>query len=76
MAQIVFNIPDAQLPRVVNALSDYYGWTPSLGIPRGQFVKQQIAALFVQTVKNAEVNQALADARATTEGNFVDPGIS
>ncbi len=76
MAQLVFNIPDDQLDRVVNAVSDFYGWTPQLGVARGAFVKAKLKEMLVAIVKDAEINAARNTATATVEGGFVDPNIT
>lgn len=54
MAQISLTIPDAALDRVIDALCARGTWTPELGIPRGQFAKQQLAAWLKEEVKAYE----------------------
>ena len=60
MAAITFNIPDEHLPRLVEALSEHYGYKEILvtGEPnpetRAQFIKRKTALQWIQITRNYE----------------------
>ena len=68
MATITLNIPDAALPRVVDALCALDGYEPGSG-PKGAFAKQVLIRIVKQTVKNheAEIARRTAAAKADSE---------
>lgn len=76
MAQITFNVPDAQATRVLNALASYYGWVEGNPLTKLEFVRGKLIELFVSLVKDAEVNNARNQATVDTINNFVDPNIT
>lgn len=43
MAQITLNIPDAMMPRVIDALAARGHWTDTTGPPKGAYAKQVLA---------------------------------
>jgi hypothetical protein len=67
MAQIVLTIPDAVLPRVIDALC-IDGQRPATSpVPKGQFAKQQIIDHVMRVVRQVEAQQAAEAARATAD---------
>ena len=59
MAQITLDIPDAQLPRVIDALCLQYNYDANGGgLTRGQFAKRCVANMVRRVVRLAEVHQA------------------
>lgn len=66
MANILINIPDEILPRVVDAVATTYGWGSGSKL---QFTKQQIAVWLKEIVKAHEANQAGETARKTAAQN-------
>jgi hypothetical protein len=68
MAQITISIPDAVLPRVLDAMASAYGYSATLpdGSPnpqsKAQFARQQLANFVKQTVAEQEVRAAVAAA--------------
>lgn len=82
MAQLIFNIPDEKLPRVINVLADRFkyqtqieGIDPDTGqvtlMPnpqtKAQFVKNEISKLIKNLVVDWEVELAKQTARNTAE---------
>ena len=65
MATITFTIPDAQLARVIDAVSDFGGWTPTNPLTRAQFAKRFIADRIKQLVLQQETNVNAANFRPT-----------
>lgn len=65
MATISITIPDAVLPRVVEALCTANGYDPSSGLTKNQFAKQSIARYVKQTVIDYETNAAANTAAMT-----------
>lgn len=73
MAQISLNIPDAALPRVIEALCARGHWSPELGIPKGAFAKQALVAWLKDEVQRYEHRQAeLAAVAAVVRPDAVD----
>jgi hypothetical protein len=72
MADQVFTItiPEAQVPRVVDALSAHFGWTAEDG-PKGAFVKSGL----VDLLKRLVLRQEQRDASRTAAENPL-PDIS
>ena len=71
MAQIVLNIPDPQVNRVLDALAKAWGYDAELhGSDRVAFIKSQIIMHIRRSVLKGE-RQSAADAVADN-----DPGIS
>lgn len=72
MATLTFTIPDAALPRVVDAFATAYGYQALIGDPpvanpetRGQFMRRHVMEFIKNTVQAVEVNVAAETARAT-----------
>jgi hypothetical protein len=67
MAQITLEIPDAVLPRVIDALCIAGHWSPELGIARGMFAKQEVARMIRERVVSVEQRMAVAAVAAPDE---------
>jgi hypothetical protein len=70
MAQIQITIPDAVLPRVVDAFAATYGYQPTIdGAPnpetKAAFAKRQVIAFIKRTVADREAGAAADAARST-----------
>jgi hypothetical protein len=59
MAQIVINIPDPSVPRVVDALCLSGHWSAELGITRAAFAKNEVARMIRERVVAIERRTAL-----------------
>lgn len=74
MASITVTVPDAVAPRVLDAVAATHGWDANTGITKAQFAKKWLADQLKDTVRNYEIGQAQATARATAEAT-VDTDI-
>ncbi len=74
MATITVNIPDAQLTRVLEALSKAYGWNTSDG-PKPAFVRSAVAKQIETMVLQVERSEAEM-ASMVEKDTLIDPGIS
>ena len=74
MATITINIPDAQLVRVLDALSKAYGYKPSDG-PKPAFVRAAVAAQIKTMVAQVERSESELAAVAAVPAP-ADLGIS
>ncbi len=72
MAQLIFNIPDEQVPRVVEAISNRLRYDPESGITRVQFVKEYIRDLIIRNVLAYEAEVAAEAARNATPPDVTD----
>jgi hypothetical protein len=63
MAQIQIQIPDAVLPRVLDAFAAVYGWKADSGQTKAQFARAQLVALIRYVVATHEANAAAETAR-------------
>lgn len=74
MANITITIPDAVLPRVVEAMSERFGYTPGTET-RGAFVRRKLIAEWTRIVieyESAQAGLAASAAKATeTAGEIV-----
>jgi hypothetical protein len=64
MATITLNIPDAALPRVVDALCARAHWSPDLGVAKGPFAKAALAQWLREETLRYELSVAQAAAVA------------
>ena len=64
MATISLTIPDAALPRVVDALCARGHWTPETPGTRGAFAKAELARWLREEVREYERAEALAALQA------------
>lgn len=62
MATISIDIPDAVVPRVLDAFAATYSW-PGTGLTKGQFAKQCLANYVKEVTKAYEASKAAEDAR-------------
>lgn len=63
MAQIAITIPDAVLPRVLDAFAAR-GFDPAGGLTKAQYAKQQVIAHIRNVVRAYETEQAVRAAAA------------
>lgn len=66
MASINITIPDAVVPRVLDAVASRYNWTPESGLTKAQFAKDVIVKWLKETVKMHEGNVASVAAQAAS----------
>lgn len=83
MAQIVLTIPDPVLPRMIQGLSEYYGYQPTLKDPsditktipnpetRAQFAKRMLIFHIKKTMIQAEGGPAATTARETVTNDIL-----
>lgn len=70
MANIVINIPDSQLSRVVDGLSQFYGYSANVhGNNKGNFVKSTLLVELKERVKQIEAFNAAELAAQTAKTN-------
>lgn len=67
MAQFVITIPDAEVPRVVDALCADGRWTAESGMTRGEFARHRIVRYVKAVVRQYEGQQAATTAREQAE---------
>lgn len=60
MASIQIEIPDAQVPRVLEAFAESFGYDPASGLTKAQFAKKQTARWVKEITLNYERQKALA----------------
>ena len=72
MATISFNIPDADMPRIVDAFASEYNYTDDVGMTRSQFARHQIIEHVRRTVLAAEAKEAEEAARAAVRAAKTD----
>ena len=80
MAQIIFNIPDTELNRVVDCITGQYNYQPVInGQPnpetKGVFTKRMIKHFIINTVRAYETNK-IVDSTRTTELAKSDPTVT
>lgn len=63
MAAITITIPDAVLPRVLDAFAAHYGWTGGGGQTKAQFARQKLQDHVVAVVRAYEAGGAAEAAR-------------
>lgn len=68
MAQIVFDIPDDKIPRILDAFADVFGFVPGQGTTKAQFAKHKIRDYIREIVVRSE----LAEANKQTAKNIQD----
>jgi len=76
MANITFNIPDANLPRVTNSLALYYGYNAATDGVKAVFVKAKIAAVLTSIIKQAEREDAISASAIAADAFYQDPQIT
>ena len=72
MATITLNIPDAVIPRVVDALCAAGHWSEDLGVTRNAFAKQEVARMVRERVVAIETEQA----RVAAEVHPPEPDVT
>lgn len=60
MATITINIPDAQVPRALEAFAETFGWTAAMGVTKAAFAKQKVAEYVKETTLGYERQKAMA----------------
>lgn len=60
MAQIVIDVPDNQVTRVLTAFASVYKYNPASGLTQAQFAQSKIAAFVKSVVVRYETEQAQA----------------
>ena len=83
MAQIIINIPDAQLTRTLNGLGEFYNYSPTLtqsdgsSIPnpesRAAFIKRMITSSIKDAVLKGEAQLAYEAAQAAAPPDITVP---
>jgi hypothetical protein len=66
MAQIVVDVPDAVVPRVLDAFAATYAYNPGSGLTKAQFAKQRLAAYVKQVTVAYEATRDAEAARQTS----------
>jgi hypothetical protein len=67
MAQVSINIPDALLPRVVNAFCIKYNYNVGMGITKQEFARKCMIDIIRTTVTQTEESQAVLSAQQAAE---------
>jgi hypothetical protein len=62
MASITITIPDASVPRVLDAMCSVGGYDPTSGLTKAAFARQMVAEYVKRTVRLDELNKAQAAA--------------
>lgn len=70
MANLTITIPDAVLPRVLDAIASSRGYNPATDGTKAQFAKAQIIGLLKDIVSSAEAAAAEKSARATANNDI------
>lgn len=65
MAQVIITIPDAVLPRVLDAVAARYSYNAQNGQTKAQFAKSQVIAMLKDAVLWYEGTQAAQTAQQT-----------
>lgn len=73
MANLQITIPDAMLPRVLDAFASTYGYRPTDGT-RAQFARKKLAEHVRGVVQSYEVQKASEQAAQTAADAAVDLG--
>lgn len=63
MAEITINVPDAVVPRVLDAFADEFGYDPEIDGTKAAFAKQRLASYVKQIVVNHEAETAARQAQ-------------
>lgn len=58
MAQIVINIPDAALPRVLEAYAQTFGYRPEMGVTKAAFTRSAIISGVKTVITSYEAGKA------------------
>lgn len=68
MAQIIIDVDDAHVNRVLDAFANEFGWNAGLGVTKAQFAKSKVASWIKLIVKQNEIKLAqLSAATAITD---------
>lgn len=79
MATINLDIPDAAMPRIVDAFAVHYGWHPDLGVTKAVFAKRQLIEhlrLIVLTVEGSAADRQASAARAAIAAELAAVNIT
>lgn len=71
MATISITVPDAVVPRVLDAMADTYTYDPATDGTKAQFAKKQIAAHVKSIVVAYETRIASEEAAATAQAAVI-----
>lgn len=70
MAQIIFDVPDDKLTRLIDAFAKVYGFVPGQGVIRAQFAKGKIRDYIKEIMVRAEGLEAQRAALKDVQDNI------
>ncbi len=70
MASITIDVPDAVVPRCLNAIAATTGWTANSGFTKAQWAKKVIATYVKSIVTQYEVRQAIEAQEQTSKSDL------
>lgn len=76
MATMTVTVPDAALPRILDAFAAVYRWDPESGLTKAEFARRQVAEFVRRTVIENEQPARRAAAQSLLRGEVDGLGVS